>query len=269
MGSFTGEGHAMNGRLLKSARTHRATVPVSRWAALPLAITLSIVPAVGMGRAAFAADQAASTAAWSDEDGDLARKADILHGPRWQRAMTELAGWLATQTIHSPTEVRRIKIRFNERVEAMSSHELEYLLDSISVKLDLLDTPEARDAKAWLGEYLSSMSDARRARELRTIPNILEMNAAQLWDEIQRIDRKRTSLQQRQQGFEMRRDLMVERAAAGRQATAAASQATASRLRSAPSHSPYRQGGGSPPFSDVQPRRLSIGVGPFGAYVGF
>lgn len=259
----------MNGRLLKSTRTTGAVASLSRWTAVPCAIAVSIVAVVSPGRAAVASDQGASTAAWSDKDGDLARKADILHGPRWQRAMTELAGWLATQTIHTPAEVRRIKIRFNERVEAMSSHELEYLLDSISVKLELLDTPEARDAKAWLGEYLSAMSDARRARELRTIPNILEMNASQLWEEIQRIDRTRASLQQRQQGFEMRRDLMVERAAAGRQATAAASQATAARLRSAPSHSPYRHGGGSPPFSDVQPRRLSIAVGPFGAYIGF
>ena len=59
--------------------------------------------------------------------------------------------------------MQRIKVRFNERVAAMSSYELEYLIDSISLKLDLLKTPEARDAKAWLGEYISAMSDARRA----------------------------------------------------------------------------------------------------------
>ena len=199
---------------------------------------------------------------------DLVRKADIMHGSQWQRAVAELGGWLATQRVYTPAEVRRIKVRFNEQVAAMSSYELEYLLDSVDQKMRLLDTPEARDAKAWLGEYLSAMSDARRAQELRTVPNLLDMNAAQLWEEIQRIDRKRASLQQRQQGVVARQDALAGRAAANRQSTAEASRAATARLRSAPAHSPYRRGGGSAPFSDVQPRRMSIGVGPLGAFIG-
>lgn len=199
---------------------------------------------------------------------DLVRKADIMHGSQWQRAVAELGGWLATQRVYTPAEVRWIKVRFNEQVAAMSSYELEYLLDSVDQKMRLLDTPEARDAKAWLGEYLSAMSDARRAQELRTVPNLLDMNAAQLWEEIQRIDRKRASLQQRQQGVVARQDALAGRAAANRQSTAEASRAATARLRSAPAHSPYRRGGGSAPFSDVQPRRMSIGVGPLGAFIG-
>jgi hypothetical protein len=39
---------------------------------------------------------------------------------------------------------------------------------------------------------------------------------------------------------------------------------------SGPAYSPYRsQGGGKPPFSDAHGSGMSIGVGPFGAYVGF
>ena len=201
-----------------------------------------------------------------DDDGDFARKADIMHGQRWQRTIAEFGGWLATQTVYSPPDVQRIKRQFNARVAAMSSYELEYLLDSISAKLQLLDTPEARDAKAWLGEYLATMSDARRAEELRTIPNILDLNASQLWEEIQRIDRMRATLQQRQQGVEVRQGVLAERGAAKRQATAAASQAAAARARSAPAHSPYRQGGGSPPFADAQRRQPVI---PFGIFGGF
>jgi hypothetical protein len=259
----------MNGR---GTRPAPALPPALPAAVVRLAFSIGalsngcIVPVVSV-----AADPTRATTEerWSDGNGDLARKADIMHGPRWQRAMIELTDWLATQTIYHPEEVRRIKIRFSERVEAMSSRELEYLLDSISAKIDLLNTAEARDAKAWLGEYLSAMSDARRASELRGIPDVLEMTAAQLSEEIRRIDRKRTALRQRQQGVEMRRDVMVERAAANREATTVVSQAAAARARTAPSHSPYRQGGGSPPFSDVEPRRLSIAVGPFGAYIGF
>jgi len=199
---------------------------------------------------------------------DLVRKSDIMHGSQWQRAVAELGGWLDTQTVFSPAEVRRIKVRFNERVAAMSSYEIEYLLESVDRKMRLLDTPQARDAKAWLGEYLSAMSDARRAQELRNVPNLLDMDAAQLWQEIQRIERQRVALQQRQQGVVARQSVLAERAAAKRQATAEAARAAANRIRSAPAHSPYRQGGGAPPFSDVQPRRISIGVGPMGAFIG-
>jgi hypothetical protein len=201
-----------------------------------------------------------------DDDGDFARKADIMHGPRWQRTIAEFGGWLTTQTLYSPADVQRIKRQFNARVATMSSYELEYLLDSISAKLQLLDTPEARDVKAWLGEYLSAMSDARRAEALHGVPDLLDMNATQLWQEIQRVDRLRATLRERQQASEARQSVLAERATAGRQATAAASQAAAARARSAPAHSPYRQGGGSPPFADVQRRQPVI---PFGIFGGF
>lgn len=219
----------------------------------------------------WSADQSfanAKEAEPANDQCDLVRKADIMHGPQWQRAVSEFGGWLATQTVYTPAEVRRIKVRFNEQVAAMSSYELEYLLDSVEQKMRLLDTPQARDAKAWLGEYLSAMSDARRAQELRNVPNLLDMDAARLWQEIQRIDRKRAGLQQRQQNTEARQGVLADRAAANRQASAEAARAAATRLRSAPAHSPYRRGGGSAPFSDVQRRRMSIGVGPMGAFIG-
>jgi len=220
--------------------------------------------------AAQAADPAGGRAAQiraGADDGEFARKYEILQSRDWRQAIAEFGSWLTTQSVYTPAEVRRIKVQFNDRVAGMSSYELEYLLDSISAKVKLLATPEARDAKAWLGEYLSAMSDARRARELQNVPNILDMSAAQLWQEIQRIDAMRGTLRQRQQGVESRQSALANRASSGRQATSSASREAAARLRAAPSHSPYRSGGGSPPFSDIQPRRASIGVGPMGAFV--
>jgi hypothetical protein len=223
-----------------------------------------------LSSAAFFADPAVARAAEAtpaEAECDLTRKADIMHGAQWQRAIAELGNWLTTQTVYTPAEVRRIKVRFNEQVAAMSSYEIEYLLDSVEQKMRLLDTPEARDAKAWLGEYLSAMSDARRARELRNVPNLLDMNASQLWEEIQRIDRKRGALQQRQQGVATRQNALVDRATANRQASADAARATAERLRATPAQAPARQGGGALPFSDVPQRQMSIGVGPMGAFI--
>ena len=160
---------------------------------------------------------------------DLVRKFDIMHGDQWQRAIAELGGWLATQTIYSPAEVRRIKVRFNDRVAAMSSYDIEYLLDSIEQKMRLLDTPQAQ----------------RLYHEV----------AANL---------QRATMQQRQQGVVDRQGVLADRGAAQRQATAEAAKAAASRLRSAPSHSPYRNGTGSAPFADVKlrsPVTFMMGIG--------
>jgi hypothetical protein len=113
------------------------------------------------------------------------------------------------------------------------------------------------------------MSDQRRAETLRDVPNIVTMSAAQLQQEIQRIEQKRGGLQQRQAAFDQGRQQLVERAQAARQQTAAAS-AAAMRQRAGVSYSPYRSGGGGgkPPFSDVRGSGMVITSGPFGAYVG-
>lgn len=239
-------------------RLSRMNVAFAVWLCLGVAAgpLLPFVPAV-----AAAVDGASGHAVENDDDGEFARKHDLLSSPDWQRAVAELAGWLRVQKVYPPAEVRRIKARFNDRVATMSSYELEYLLDSITAKLELLETPEAADAKAWLGEYLSAMTDARRAREMRDIPDILEMSADDLWREIVRIDALKTQVQARQQGVESKQAALVDRASSGRTATAAASQAAAARGRSAPSHSPYRSGPGKTPFADYQPRRMQIVVG--------
>lgn len=204
-----------------------------------------------------------------DDDGDLARKVEIMNSPRWRRAIFELGEWLSAQVVYTPTQVRNIKADFNQKVEKMTSQELEYLLDDLDSKFKILDTPEARDARSWLGQYLSAMSDQKRAETLRNVPNIMTMNATQLQQEIQRIEQKRDTLQQRQAAFDQGRQQLVEQAQAARQQTAAASQA-AMRQRGGPSYSPYRSGGGGgkPPFSDVRGSGMVITSGPFGAYVG-
>ena len=206
-----------------------------------------------------------------DEAGDIARKAEIMNSPRWRRAIFELGEWLATQQIYTAEQVRQIKIDFNRRVAAMSSYELDYLLDDLDAKFKILDTPEAKDARSWVGQYISAMSDRKRAEVLKDVPDVVKMSSSQLQEELQRIEQKRAALQQRQAAFDQGREQLVNQAQLSRQQTAAAAAAAMSQSQAGGmSYSPYRsQGGGKPPFSDVQSSGMSVGVGPFGAYVGF
>ena len=206
-----------------------------------------------------------------DGDSDLEKKVAIMNSPRWRRAIFELGEWLSAQAIYTPTQVRNIKADFNRKVEKMSPHDLEYLLDDLDAKFQILDTPEARDARSWVAQYLSVMSDQKRAEALKDVPNVVTMTAGQLQQEIQKIERKRSSLQQQQAAFDEGREQLVQQAQAARQQTAAASAAATSRTSNV-SYSPYRGGGGGggggkPPFSDVGGSGMSITSGPFGAYV--
>lgn len=234
--------------------------------------TIVILATVGRARSADPAAGAAPAAAEAAADaGDVARKAEIMNSQRWRRAIFELGEWLSSQEIYTPDEVLRIKANFNRRVAAMSSYELDYLLDDLDSKFKILDTPEAKDARSWVGQYLSVMSDQKRAEVLKDVPDVVTMTSGQLQQEIQRIEQRRSALQRQQAGFERGRDQLVEQAAAARRQTAAASNAAAAQMRSGGvSYSPYRsQGGGKPPFSDVHNSGMNVGVGPFGAYVNF
>jgi hypothetical protein len=202
-----------------------------------------------------------------DDDDDLDRKAEIMNSPRWRRAIFELGEWLSSQAIYTPAQVRNIKADFNRKVEKMSANDLEYLLDDLDAKFKVLDTPEARDARAWVAQYLSVMSDQKRAETLRDVPNVVTMSASQLQQEIAKIERTRSSLQQQQAAFDASRQQLVQRAADSRRQTAAASAAAT--RQGGVSYSPYRSGGGGgkPPFSDVRGSGMTISSGPFGAWV--
>ena len=220
------------------------------------------------------AAQPPESAANDDGEGesDLEKKVAIMNSPRWRRAIFELGEWLSAQAIYTPTQVRNIKADFNHKVENMSPHDLEYLLDDLDAKFKILDTPEAQDARSWVAQYLSVMSDQKRAEALKDVPNVVTMTAGQLQQEIQKIERKRSSLQQQQAAFDEGREQLVQQAQAARQQTAAAS-AAAMKQGAGMSYSPYRGGGGGggggskPPFSDVGGSGMSITSGPFGAYV--
>jgi hypothetical protein len=81
------------------------------------------------------------------------------------RTPVELAfSWLAAQPVYSPDRVQRIKSDLATRTAGMTSYELEYMLDGLDEKINILESAEATDAREWVGRYLSVMADDRRAK---------------------------------------------------------------------------------------------------------
>jgi len=101
----------------------------------------------------------------------------------------------AAQPVYSPDRVQRIKADLATRTAGMTSYELEYMLEGLDDKLHILESPEATEAREWLGRYLAVMADDRRAALLADVPDVLEMSAADLTVKLTEIDEKRTNVE--------------------------------------------------------------------------
>jgi glutaredoxin-related protein len=129
-------------------------------------------------------------------------KADIINSTEFRRAMFEFNEWLSGQQIYTPQEVAQIKDQFNHRVAEMNVQELVYLLADLEAKMQIINTPQSKEARAWMAQYLSVMSDKKRAQVLKDVPNVATMTAAQLSAEIAKIQETRETLDSEQASFQ-------------------------------------------------------------------
>jgi hypothetical protein len=179
------------------------TATMFRWDRL--AATGVIVGMVLLGPSRWTAAQPKAAEAPKASAGaasDAEQKAKILQSDCWRRAMFELSEWLRIQSVYPPDEVARIKADFSARVEKMSAVELQFVLTDLEAKFRILDSPEAREVRAWLGNYLSIISDRRRDELLKTIPDFATMNSQQLQQTINRLAQRRESRLRTQSAFE-------------------------------------------------------------------
>ncbi len=145
----------------------------------------------GPPSAAIESQEPTAAATGSVEERDTAAKAELLASDCWRRAMVELDRWFATQQVYSPEQVARIKADFSARVDKMSASELKFVLADLDAKFQILDTQKAREVRAWLGSYLSILSDRSREELLRKIPEFNTMDSAKLQQTIARLAMRR------------------------------------------------------------------------------
>lgn len=215
-------------------------------------------PAAKGAAPAEKAPAAGQKATAPDSAADAARKSQILHSPQWRRAMFEFTEWLSGQSLYDAKQVAQIKHKFANQVAKASADELQFMLDDMYAKFQILDSEPAKEAREWMASYLSVMSDKKREQVIQEIPDIATMTAGQLGQVIQKIEAKRAGLEREQAAFarqtqeEVNTQLQTDRIR----------QAEYSRAMNNPpqSFSPYRQSNapGEPPFSN---RNLNGGMG--------
>jgi hypothetical protein len=217
------------------------------------------------------ANKAAAPAAPRPVDAaDEARKKEILESSRWRRAMFEFQEWLNRQSIYDTKEVAGIKADLAARVAKMNSRELTAMLDDMGAKFQILESKPAQDAGAWLAQYLSILSDAKREEVLKQLPNISTMTPAQLNQEIARIQRKRQSMIRAQATFDQTRQAQVDAALKANQEAQQALRREQQARSPGGYTSPYRPTTHERPFENVSDPgpEMKYYVSPWGG-VGF
>ncbi|MEX2115005.1 MAG: hypothetical protein WD845_17560 [Pirellulales bacterium] len=213
-----------------------------------------------------ASSQAASRAPQPAADSDAALKQQILASDCWRRAMFELNEWLATQQVYSPEQVAQIKADFAARVDKMSPNELQFVLQDLEAKFEILDTQQAREVRAWLGSYLSILSDRGREELLQLIPEFSTINAAQLQQTIARLAQRRDARGRQQSQVQQLRGSTTN---PWNQPGPVSPRRTAQRTSY---RSPYRAPSFERPLENARPARNRMTVSPQGGvwmHLGF
>ena len=161
-----------------------------------------ISAAARSGRAAREANSA------EDEAQETARR-KILESDRWRRANRSLNEWLSVQQVYRPEQVDAIKSELRERIAHMSPRELEDLLKDMEDRLEVLRSPEAEDARQWLKQFLAVARNPEQQLG-RTRPDVLNMTASQIRQEIQWLQQHRESRLQAQAAFDRTRSVQAQ-----------------------------------------------------------
>jgi hypothetical protein len=200
---------------------------------------------------------------------DRFRKARLLGSDRWRRAVSAFEAWLASQPVYTPAQARAIRSDLDRRVAAMTSYEVEYLLDTLDAKMRILDSPAAREAREWLGRYLAVMADHKRAEVLAALPNVLDMTTADLVAGLERLQAKRAVVEQQRRVTASGRAEFAAFLHEQRRIDALAREAL-SRIRLTDvAFSPYRAGPvADPPFADVGDGMPFGPIPPWGPFSG-
>jgi hypothetical protein len=172
--------------------------------------------------------QSTSAAANSQQ----AQRRAIMESERWRRANRRFNEWLSVQQVYPAEQVDAIRAELNAKVAKMTPRELEEFLQDMEERLKVLMSPEADDARQWLAQFLAVARNPE-AQLGRSRPDVLNMTASQIRQELQWLQQHRAARQQSQAAFNQGRALQQQNARGARQAQRQTSPASDSRSRAA------------------------------------
>jgi hypothetical protein len=121
----------------------------------------------------------------------------VVDSPEWQATRQEFYNWLSVQQVYSEQEIQKMISDLRLRVSAMNEQQRRAFLKDMQSRLAVLNSEQAQQARAWFNENLSRMTPKGQAKLRQQVPDVANMNAAQLQ---QALSQKQMQFQSRQRG---------------------------------------------------------------------
>jgi hypothetical protein len=201
---------------------------VQRFFAMAIALALSSAS----WQCSFAQEQSAAstTAAAAPGDSQEAARRQILESDRWRRTFRKFEEWVSVQQVYTEEQLAAVRAELTGRIATMSPRELEVFLKDMEHRLAVLTSPEAEDARHWLSQFLAVARNPE-AQLGRSRPDVLNMTAGQIRQELLWLQQHRAARQQSQAAFQQGRALQHQAASQVRD-TRRQSQGQAAETRS-------------------------------------
>jgi hypothetical protein len=145
------------------------------------------------------------------DDSQEEERRQVMESDRWRRANRAFNEWLSVQQAYPAEQVATIRSELSARVARMTPRELEEFLQDMEERLEILTSPEAEDARQWLAQFLAVARNPE-AQLGRSRPDVLNMTASQIRQELQWLQQHRAARQQSQAAFNQRRALQQQTA---------------------------------------------------------
>jgi chemotaxis protein histidine kinase CheA len=177
------------------------------------AATIALVMATLDGPVSLAQQQVdrPQSSAGTPADSREADRRRIVESDRWQQMGRTLHEWLSVQQVYPAEQVAAIRADLSARASQMSPRELEEFMHEMEERLDVLTSPEAEEARQWLAHFFATRRNPE-AQLRRSRPDVLNMTASQIRQELQWLEQHRAGRQQSNSAFGQARALQQQTA---------------------------------------------------------
>ncbi len=230
-----------------------------------LTIAAVLIAICGLSVAARGQESTSDDRKAAKVDPQDAERQKIFESDEWRQLSRTFDEWLTVQQIYTPEEIATISADLQHRVATMSPRELREFQHDMMDRLHVLLSPEAAEARHWLEQFVARTVNPEQQLG-RNRPDVLNMNASQIRQEILWLEQQRGKRLQAQAAFERGRALQSQSALDARAAQQASNQNAINRS-SWPANTPRTR---SPyaPRREREPSRESpvYMIGPWGTY---
>jgi hypothetical protein len=171
-----------------------------------LSIALACLLIAGQIAVAQVKNESGPAAPVTFSDADEAARQKILDSARWRRLNRQFVDWVSVQRVYTPEQLDAVKADLVARVARLSPRELEDFMEDMEDRLSVLTSPEAADARAWLTDFLAVARNPEQQLG-RERPDVLNMSAAQIRQEIAWLHQRREQRQRAQTAFQQGREV--------------------------------------------------------------